>query len=120
MAERRYWMMLPASRSAADTVGAARWAEEHGLEGVFSIQFNSSPWVPLGAAAGPTTNLRLATGIALGFTRSPLETALSAMDVDHLSDGRFTLGLGTSVRWWHEDLYGVEYDHPVEIGRAHV
>ena len=33
MAERRYWMMLPASRSAADTVGAARWAEEHGLEG---------------------------------------------------------------------------------------
>ena len=113
MAERRYWMMLPPSRSAAETAGAAEWAESHGLEGVFSIQLNTSPWVPLGAAAVPTTSLRLATGIALGFTRSPLETAVSAMDVDHLTGGRFTLGLGTSVRWWHEDLYGVEYDHPV-------
>ena len=55
----------------------------------------------------------MATGIALAFTRSPLETAVSALDMDHLTQGRFTLGLGTSVRWWHEDLYGVAYDRPV-------
>ncbi len=113
MADRRYWMMLPASRTAAETAEAARRAEAQGLEGVFSIQLGCSPWVPLGAAAVSTSELRLATGIALGFTRSPLETAFSAMDVDHLTGGRFTLGLGTSVRWWHEDLYGVEYEHPV-------
>jgi probable F420-dependent oxidoreductase len=113
MARRRYWMMLPASRSAADTAEAARRAEEQGLEGVFSIQLASNPWVPLGAAAVPTTSLRLATGIALTFTRSPVETAFAALDLDHLSQGRFTLGLGTSVRWWHEQIYGVAYDRPV-------
>jgi alkanesulfonate monooxygenase SsuD/methylene tetrahydromethanopterin reductase-like flavin-dependent oxidoreductase (luciferase family) len=113
MARRRYWMMLPASRSAAETAEAARRAEEQGLEGVFSIQLASNPWIPLGAAAVPTTSLRLATGIALTFTRSPLETAFAALDLDHLSQGRFTLGLGSSVRWWHEQLYGVAYDRPV-------
>ncbi|MEZ5264152.1 MAG: LLM class flavin-dependent oxidoreductase [Acidimicrobiales bacterium] len=113
MSERRYWMMLPASRSAAETAAAARGAEELGLEGVFSYQLSSSPWIPLGAAAVATSQVRLATGIALGFTRSPLETAFAALDADHLSEGRFTLGLGTSVRWWHEQLYGVAYEHPV-------
>jgi probable F420-dependent oxidoreductase len=105
--------MLPASRSAADTAAAVTRAEANGLEGVFSIQLASNPWLPLGVAAATSRELRLATGIALGFTRSPLETALAALDADHLSDGRFTLGLGTSVRWFHEELYGVDYDHPV-------
>ncbi len=113
MSDRRYWMMLPASRPAAETVAAARQAEELGLEGVFTYQLASNPWVQLGALAATTSELRLATGIALGFTRSPLETAFAALDADHLSGGRFTLGLGTSVRWWHEQLYGVAYDHPV-------
>ncbi len=113
MAEPRYWMMLPASRSAAATAAVARQAEEQGLEGVFSIQLASSPWLPLGPAALATSTLRLATGIALGFTRSPLETALSALDADHLSEGRFTLGLGTSVRRANEKHYGVAYEQPV-------
>jgi alkanesulfonate monooxygenase SsuD/methylene tetrahydromethanopterin reductase-like flavin-dependent oxidoreductase (luciferase family) len=113
MSARRFWVMLPPSRSAEITVNAARKAEEQGLDGVFSIQLASSPWIPLAAAAVPTSTLRLGTGIALGFTRSPFETALAALDLDHLSEGRFTLGLGTSVRWWHEELYGVPYDRPV-------
>lgn len=113
MTRRRYWMMLPAGRSAAETAGAAADAERMGLEGVFSIQLGSNPWVPLAAAAVPTTTVRLATGIALGLTRSPMETALAAVDLDHLSEGRFTLGLGTSVRRWNTDLYGVDYDPPV-------
>jgi alkanesulfonate monooxygenase SsuD/methylene tetrahydromethanopterin reductase-like flavin-dependent oxidoreductase (luciferase family) len=113
MSARRFWVMLPPSSSAAQTAARALHAEARGLEGVFSIQLASNPWIPLAAAAVPTVTLRLATGIALGFTRSPLETAVAALDLDHLSGGRFTLGLGTSVRWWHEQLYGVPYDRPV-------
>jgi probable F420-dependent oxidoreductase len=113
MGSKRYWVMLAPSRSASDTAAAARRAEEQGLDGVFSIQLASNPWVPLAAAAVPTRTLRLASGIALAFTRSPLETALAALDLDHLSEGRFTLGLGSSVRWWQEALYGVDYDRPV-------
>jgi alkanesulfonate monooxygenase SsuD/methylene tetrahydromethanopterin reductase-like flavin-dependent oxidoreductase (luciferase family) len=106
-------MMLPPSRSAARTVQAAQHAEDAGLEGVFSIQLASSPWVPLGAVAATTSGIRLATGIALALARPPFETAVAALDLDHLSDGRFTLGLGTSVRSVHDDHYGVPYDRPV-------
>lgn len=92
---------------------AAQQAESAGLEGVFSIQLASNPWVPLGAVAATTSGLRLATGIALALARPPFETALAALDLDHLSEGRFTLGLGTSVRSVHDDHYGVPYDRPV-------
>lgn len=105
--------MLPASRSARTYADLATQAEAAGWQGVFSIQLNSNPFVPLGPVALATTQLQMGTGIALGFTRSPLETAIAALDLDYLSEGRFTLGLGTSVRWWHTDLYGAAYDRPV-------
>ena len=113
MSTKRFWTMLPPSRSAAKYAQAARDAEARGLEGVFSIQLASNPWVPLGAVAATTSRIRLATGIALAFTRSPLETALAALDLDQLSEGRFTLGLGTSVASANIEQYGVEYAQPV-------
>jgi alkanesulfonate monooxygenase SsuD/methylene tetrahydromethanopterin reductase-like flavin-dependent oxidoreductase (luciferase family) len=106
--------MLPPSRSASHYIDLAGRAEAEGWEGVFSIQLNSNPFIPLAAVAGSTSELRLGTGIALGFTRAPFETALAALDLDHLSEGRFTLGLGTSVRSWHTELYDVAYDRPVD------
>jgi probable F420-dependent oxidoreductase len=113
MSAKRYWTMLPPSRSAARTAQAAREAEERGLEGVFSIQLASNPWVPLGAVAATTSRIRLGTGIALAFTRSPFETALAALDLDQLSEGRFTLGLGTGVASAHAEHYGSDYARPV-------
>jgi alkanesulfonate monooxygenase SsuD/methylene tetrahydromethanopterin reductase-like flavin-dependent oxidoreductase (luciferase family) len=108
-----YWVMLPPSRSAAQTVEAAQTAEAQGLTGVFSVQLASSPWIPLGAAAATTSTLQLATGIALGLARPPYETALAALDLDRLCQGRFTLGLGASVRHVHDEHYGVPYDPPI-------
>jgi alkanesulfonate monooxygenase SsuD/methylene tetrahydromethanopterin reductase-like flavin-dependent oxidoreductase (luciferase family) len=113
MGSKRFWTMLPPSRSAAKVAQAARDAETRGLEGVFSIQLASNPWVPLGAAAATTSRIRLATGIALAFTRSPFETALAALDLDQLSEGRFTLGLGTGVASAHAEHYGSDYAQPV-------
>jgi len=109
----RFWTMLPPSRSAAKTAQVARAAEARGLEGVFSVQLASNPWVPLGAAAATTSRIRLATGIALAFTRAPFETALAALDLDQLSEGRFTLGLGTGVASAHGEHYGSAYEQPV-------
>jgi alkanesulfonate monooxygenase SsuD/methylene tetrahydromethanopterin reductase-like flavin-dependent oxidoreductase (luciferase family) len=113
MGNRKYWSMLPPSRSAARTVQAAHDAEAAGLEGVFSIQLASNPWVPVAAVAASTSKVRLASGIALALARPPFETALAALDLDHLSEGRFTLGLGTSVRAVHDDHYGMPYERPV-------
>src|SRR5262245_35298560 len=105
--------MLPPGRSAARIAETARQAEARGLEGVFSIQLASNPFVPLGAVAATTARIRLATGIALAFTRSPFETALAALELDQLCEGRFTLGLGTGVGWMHAEHYGSAYAHPV-------
>ena len=57
--------------------------------------------------------LKLGSGVALAFTRSPLETALTAIDIDTISGGRMVLGLGTSLRWWNESWHGVTYGKPI-------
>jgi probable F420-dependent oxidoreductase len=109
----KYWgttLALPAPMLTAQV----QQMEAMGLEGVFAAQVGSIPFLPLAAAATATSKMRLATGIALAFVRSPAETAFAAMDLDKISGGRFTLGLGTSVRSWSEGFYGAEYGKPVE------
>jgi probable F420-dependent oxidoreductase len=108
----KYWgtiAPLPGQLLAAQ----AQQLESLGLEGLFAPQVYGPPFVPLAAAAAVTSRVRLATGIALAFTRSPFETALAALDLDRISNGRFTLGLGTSVRTWSEGFFGMPYGKPV-------
>ncbi len=108
----KYWatiVPLPAPILTAQ----AQQLEALGLEGLFAPQVYGPPFVPLATAAGVTSRLRLATGIALAFTRSPFETAVAAMDLDRISGGRFTLGLGTSVQAWSEGFFGMEYGKPL-------
>ncbi len=76
-------------------------------------QVYGTPFVPLAVAAAATSRIRLASGIALAFARSPYETALQAMDLDRISGGRFTLGLGCSIRSWSEGFYGMPYGKPL-------
>lgn len=126
----KYWgtiVPLPAPMLTAQ----AQQMEALGLEGLFAPQVYGPPFIPLATAAGATSRVRLATGIALAFARSPFETAVAAMDLDRISNGRFTLGLGTSVKSWSEGFFGMEYGKPLEhmrevveivrlvIGKAH-
>jgi probable F420-dependent oxidoreductase len=110
--ERRYWAICtPAGSSAMTEV--ARGLEAAGLEGIWGIQLYGPPFVTLAATAMVTKRVKLGTGVALAFTRSPLETALSAIDIDTISGGRMVLGLGTSLRWWNESWHGVTYGKPL-------
>ena len=84
-----------------------------GVSGVLVPQIFAPPWAALGAAAACDEDIELASGIAMAFVRSPLETAMAALDLDRLSGGRFTLGLGSSVRAWNVERFGVDYDRPV-------
>lgn len=87
--------------------------ERAGLEGIWSSQTFGAPFVPLAAAAVASDRLKLGTGIALAFTRSPLETACNAMDLDLISGGRFVLGLGSSAKSLI-DAFGTTYGKPLE------
>src|SRR5713101_5797254 len=109
---RRYWTLLsPLPAPAISQV--VNEAEATGLEGIWSPQLYGPPFLPLAAAAMASKRLKLGTGVALAFTRSPLETALSAIDLDTISSGRAVLGLGTSLRWWNEDWHGAAYGKPL-------
>ena len=114
MAEKhRIWALIPpmAKEVFEPTI---RQLDSAGLEGVWSPQLYSAPFLPLGAAAMCSDNLKLGTGIALAFTRSPLETACSILDLDLLSGGRAVLGIGPSIKHWNENWYGVEYGKPLK------
>lgn len=109
----KYWGIVT-SLPAPMLTAHAQQLEAAGMEGVFAPQVYGPPFVPLATAAGVTSRMRLATGIALAFTRSPFETAVAAMDLDRISNGRFTLGLGTSVQAWSEGFFGMPYGKPLE------
>lgn len=109
---KRYWGILP-PQTAAQILDAATSAEELGLDGLWGIQLPGPPFLPLATAAGGTQRLKLGTGVTLAFTRSPFETALSALDLDLISGGRTVLGIGPSVRRFNENWHGVAYDPPL-------
>jgi alkanesulfonate monooxygenase SsuD/methylene tetrahydromethanopterin reductase-like flavin-dependent oxidoreductase (luciferase family) len=50
----------------------------------------------LGYLAAKTSTIELGTGVVPIYTRTPSLLAMTAAGVDHVSDGRFRLGIGTS------------------------
>jgi probable F420-dependent oxidoreductase len=108
----RYWAQLP--QLPADALAAfLRESEDAGLEGVWSPQTFGAPFGQLGAAAMASKRLKLGAGIALAFTRSPLETACSALELDLISGGRCILGLGSSAKDQIENRFGGVYGKPL-------
>ena len=69
------------------------------------------PWAFLGAVAGATTRLRVATGIYILPLRHPLATARAAATLQELSEGRLVLGVGSG--WLREEFeaLGVPFEH---------
>lgn len=112
--KRRYWGAVVPTMPADLLALVAKQQEDLGLEGVFSPQVYGPPWGSLAAAATATSRLKLASGIALAFTRSPFETAMAAIDLDRMSGGRFILGLGPGVRSWSQGMFGMPYGKPLE------
>jgi probable F420-dependent oxidoreductase len=113
MAAKPVWAELPVL-PASELVPLVQAWEAAGVEGVWAPQIFGAPFTTLAAAAAVTTRIKLGTGIALAFTRSPLETACSAIDLDHISDGRAVLGLGSSAQSQIEGSFGMPYGKPLK------
>jgi probable F420-dependent oxidoreductase len=60
------------------------------------------PFVALSAIAATTERLRVGTGIALIVERDPITLAHEAASLDHISGGRFELGIGAG--WNFEEM----------------
>ena len=103
--DRRWWGVMPIM-PAPVMGGIAKQMEAVGFEGCFSLQIYGPPFVPMAAVAAMTDTLKVSTGIAVAGTRSPVETAFAAMELDTISGGRFVLGLGTSLHSAVCGIYG--------------
>jgi probable F420-dependent oxidoreductase len=103
----------PWGETLAEMVGAARAAEAAGAEVVWAPELHRSATVTAAALAAGTTHVGVGTAIALAFTRSPMVTALEAMDLDEMAQGRFVLGLGTGVQRLNEEWHNARWGKPV-------
>jgi probable F420-dependent oxidoreductase len=59
-------------------------------------------------AAANSTNVGIGT-FTIAFPRSPMILAMEAWDIQHLSKGRFTLGLGSQVKGHNVNRFSVEW-----------
>lgn len=94
---------IPVSRRTPAPTGDAELAEEY--------RRSLDPFAALAAAAAVTSRIRLGTGVALVAQHDPIALAKQIATVDHLSDGRFVLGIGYG--WNHEEME----NHGIDVKR---
>ncbi|WP_372593730.1 LLM class F420-dependent oxidoreductase [Actinotalea sp.] len=96
-------------------------AERLGYDSVWTAEaYGSDAFTPLAWWGSRTSRIRLGTAIAQLSARAPTATAMAALTLDHLSDGRFTLGLGVSGPQVVEGWYGQPYARPLARTREYV
>jgi F420-dependent oxidoreductase-like protein len=96
-------------------------AEELGFDSMWTAEaYGSDALTPLAWWGAKTSKIRLGTGIAQLSARTPAATAMAAMTLDHLSNGRFILGLGVSGPQVVEGWYGQPYAKPLGRTREYI
>ncbi len=108
-------LLTSQSGDAADVAGRAE-ALGYGSLWLGELWGTAAP-VKLAQIATQTETIGLGTAILNVYSRSPAVLAMTAASLDELSDGRFTLGVGTSTRKAIEDLHSTDFDRPVR--RSH-
>lgn len=104
----------------ADSIALARDAEAAGVDGVYVIEALRDPFVPLAAMATATTTLGLGTYVANAYARTPQAAATAALNLQDLSGGRFTLGVGVGNKHLNEWLLGLDTRRPMAAMRDYL
>ena len=96
-------------------------ADRLGFDSVWTAEaYGSDALTPLAWWGSATERIKLGTGIMQMAARTPTATAMAAMTMDHLSGGRFILGLGVSGPQVVEGWYGLPYARPLERSREYI
>ena len=96
-------------------------AERLGFDSVWTAEaYGSDCLTPLAWWGASTERIRLGTAIVQMSARQPAATAMAAMTMDHLSSGRFVLGLGVSGPQVVEGWYGMPFAKPLARTREYI
>jgi F420-dependent oxidoreductase-like protein len=112
-----YWAGGPPP-GAAEAIAEA---ERLGVDSIWTAEaYGSDCLTPLAWWGASTTRLKLGTAIVQMSARQPAATAMAAMTMDHLSGGRFILGLGVSGPQVVEGWYGMPFAKPLARTREYI
>jgi F420-dependent oxidoreductase-like protein len=96
-------------------------AERLGFDSVWTAEsWGSDALTPLAWWGSRTSTIRLGTDLIQLSARQPTATAMGALTLDHLSGGRFVLGLGVSGPQVVEGWYGMPFPKPLARTREYV
>jgi len=112
-----YWGSGPPAHAPA----LVAEAERLGFDSVWTAEsYGSDALTPLAWWGSQTSRLRLGTSLCQLSARTPTAMAMAALTMDHLSGGRFVLGLGVSGPQVVEGWYGQPFPKPLARTREYV
>ena len=112
-----YWSQGPPE----GVLDAILEADRLGFDSIWSAEaYGSDAFTPLAWWGSQTSNVKLGTSIVQMSARTPAATAMAALTLDHLSGGRFILGIGASGPQVVEGWYGQPYPRPLARTREFV
>jgi len=110
-------MKIDASLITRDHLDAGKLAanfENEGYDGVYTFEGPHDPFLPLSIACGTTSTIDLMTSVAIGFARNPMILANLGYDLQLMSKGRFTLGLGSQIKPHIEKRFSMPWSSPAK------
>ncbi len=96
-------------------------AERLGFDSIWTAEaYGSDALTPLSWWGSRTRSVRLGTALCQLSARTPTAMGMAALTLDHLSGGRFVLGLGVSGPQVVEGWYGQSFERPLGRTREYV
>jgi F420-dependent oxidoreductase-like protein len=96
-------------------------ADRLGFDSIWTAEaYGSDALTPLAWWGSRTEQVRLGTAIMQLSARQPAAAAMAALTMDHLSGGRFILGLGVSGPQVVEGWYGTPFAKPLARTREYI
>ena len=112
-----YWQAHP----TPGFVEVAQEVERLGYDSVWTAEaWGSDCFSPLCWIGAHTSRIKLGTSVCQLSARTPAATAMHALTIDHLSNGRMILGLGVSGPQVVEGWYGVPFAKPLARTREYI
>jgi F420-dependent oxidoreductase-like protein len=112
--------LYPTGQSAED-LAVVREAERLGYDSIWIAEsYGIDALTPMAWWAAQTTSIGLGTIVSVIDARTPASAAMSAMTIDRLSGGRFSLGLGVSGPAVVEGWYGQPFRRPLARTREYI
>ena len=112
-----YW----SARPPADAPDLFAAADRLQLDQIWTAEaWGSDAWTPLAWYGSRTSHVHLGTAVSQLSARPPATLAMTAMTMDHLTQGRVIIGVGTSNPQVVEGWYGQPYPRPLERTREYI